>query len=424
MKKTTRKTRNKSVRAAVAIALTATTVCFAGCKNGKTEKTVLTVWCSQLDSEIAKSIAKEFNAERGGAYEFRFAAQGENEIATKILTDVEAAPDVFSFPGDSMIKLIAGDALARVGGERLERLKESNDEEAMDAASVTLLDGSTATYAFPYTDNTFFLYYNKSCFSPSDVQSLDGILGKCSKKQRFAMPLNDGWYTTAFYFGANLGYDVTYNENFAETKITTDFGNETGKKVTRAIYEVVSDGRVLPDADDSAIAAGFADGSVIAATSGIWNKSTIESYLGDDFAVAKLPTYTFSRGEDDEEQKQLTAFAGYKMMGVGQYSKAKAAAFDFAEFYTNRENQIKRFKARGFVPTNKEARKEQIVLDDPCARAIAEQLRFSKVQKNVPSTLWTPMQGLGNAMIAAAANGSAFKTDTELAACVKAIEKR
>ena len=171
--------------------------------------------------------------------------------------------------------------------------------------------------------------------------------------------------------------------------------------------------------DDNVIS----DGSVIAATSGIWNKKTFSGYLGENFGVAKLPSYTYARGESGETQKQLTAFAGYKLMGVGQYSKNKSAALEFAEYYTNKENQVRRFKDRGFVPTNKEAREENDVQSDACATAIANQLKYSKTQKNVPSTLWLPMQGLGNAMITAATTGSEFRLETELAAYVKAIEK-
>ena len=120
-------------------------------------------------------------------YNFRFAAQGENEAATKILTDVEAAPDVFSFSSDQILKLIAGDALSRIGGDRLTRIRENNDEKAVDAATVTGANGEESVYAFPYTDNTFFLYYNKAYFSETDVETLDGILAKCSSSKKFAM---------------------------------------------------------------------------------------------------------------------------------------------------------------------------------------------------------------------------------------------
>jgi arabinogalactan oligomer/maltooligosaccharide transport system substrate-binding protein len=188
------------------------------------------------------------------------------------------------------------------------------------------------------------------------------------------------------------------------------------------MWNYAKDSRVKADADDSKITAGFNDGSIIAAVSGIWNRATIESYLGDNFAAAKLPTYTLNKGKANEEQVQLTSFAGYKLMGVSNYSKHKTDAMDFAEFYTNKQNQIKHFEARGFVPTDVDARADEKVQSDVCAKAITEQLKHSKTQINVPSTLWVPMEGLGAAMVTGAQSGN-FDLTAQLRACVNAIEK-
>ena len=95
---------------------------------------------------------------------------------------------------------------------------------------------------------------------------------------------------------------------------------------------------------------------------------------------------------------------------------------DFAEFYTNKENQIKHFEARGFVPTDKDARADEKVQADVCAKAITEQLNYSKTQKGVPSTMWIPMEGLGTAMITGKQSGN-FDIAAQLKACVDAIEK-
>ena len=100
---------------------------------------------------------------------------------------------------------------------------------------------------------------------------MDGILAKCSANKQLAYPMKDGWYTTAFYFGKGLGYQVEYDKNLAETSITCEFDNPKGEAVTQAMWELVKDSRFKADADDSKITAGFNDGSIIAAVSGIWN---------------------------------------------------------------------------------------------------------------------------------------------------------
>lgn len=393
----------------------------SGCRMGDDGAIKLTVWVSEADMPFARQVAEDFKkANPDKRYNFVFDVQGENEAATRILNDVENAADVFSIPNDQIPKLLNGDALTQIGGERLQALSARNDAAAVDAATATL-DGQEGVFGFPYTDNTYFLYYDKSVLTESDVESLDGILAKCSASKQFAMPFTDGWYSSSFYFGKGLGYNVTYGANLQETQITCDFNNQVGQQVTSAIWNLVKDSRVKADANDSKITAGFADGSIVAAVSGIWNRSSIESSLGSNFGVAKLPTYTFNDG-NSTSQVQLVSFAGYKLMSVNNYSSQKVEALAFADFYTNTENQIKHFESRGFLPTDTQAREDDRITADPCAVAIAQQLQYSKPQKNVPSTLWVPMEGLGNAMLTGAAGGS-FNLVEQLNACVSAITK-
>ena len=398
-------------------------LCAGGCTNKKDGDAIkLTVWVSEADRSFARAVAEEFKAKNPDkTYQFTIDIQGENDVATRVLNDVENAADVYSCINDQLPKLINGDALARIAGDRLERVKNANSEGAMESVTIKMND-EEGVFGMPYTDNSFFLYYNKAALTETDVKSFDGILAKCTDKKQFAFPMADGWYTTSFFFGEDLGYQVTYDKNLAETNITCDFNSEKGKAVTQAMWSYVKNKGFKADANDSKITAGFNDGSIIAAVSGIWNKTTIEEYLGDNFAAAKLPTYTLNKGEASEKQTQLVSFAGYKVMGVNNYSKNKTDAMDFAEFYTNKENQIKHFEERGYVPTDVEARQDEKIQSDVCAKAITEQLQFSKTQKDVPSTLWVPMEGLGSAMITGAQSGN-FDLAAQLKACVDAIQK-
>ena len=397
--------------------------CKGGCNGEMQDGAIkLTVWVSEADKAFASQVAEEFKAKNPDKnYQIVIDIQGENDVATRVLNDVENAADVYSCLNDQFPKLVNGDALTRIAGERLERISKVNSKDAIDSAVLTV-DGQDGVYGMPYTDNTFFLYYDKSALTETDVASMDGILSKCSAGKQIAFPMTDGWYTTSFYFGKKLGYEVTYDKNLAETKIVCDFDNATGEKVTEAMWSYAKDSRVKADANDSKITAGFQDGSIIAAVSGIWNRKAIEAALGENFAATKLPTYTLDKGKATEEQVQLVSFAGYKLMGVNNYSKYKTDALDFAEFYTNRENQIKHFEARGFVPTDEQARADEKVQSDVCAKAITQQLAFTKTQKGVPSTLWVPMEGLGSAMVTGAQSGS-FDLKAQLKACVDAIEK-
>lgn len=382
--------------------------------NGN-ETVMLVIWLPKEDQEFGKAVANEYKeAHPDKKYNFQFGEQSESDAGTRVLQDVTNAPDVFAFASDHITKLVNGGALNRIGGTTLERIKAANTEDSVDSATITVA-GEEQTYAMPFTDNTFFLYYNKAKLNESDVATVDGILSKCDTNHQFGYPMNDGWYSSAFYFGKDLGYEVEYDEAFGETKITTDFGNETGKAVTNAIWNLVMNDKVKADSDDSKAVAGFQDGSMIAAVSGIWNKNAIQEALGENFGVAKLPTYTLNG-----EQVQLVAFAGYKLFGVCNYSPNKAEAIAFAEFFTNKENQLKHFDARGYSPTNKEAAAEDKIKNDPCVKAIQGTLEHSKPQKNVPTTLWTPLQALGNDMIT---KKDSFDLKKQLAAMVTSIQK-
>ena len=413
----------KTVKA-VALTLALASTGLVGCKKNTMDGNAvqLTVWVSEADRAFATEVVREFKAKNPNKnYNIVIDIQGENDAATRILNDVESAADVYSFVNDQLSKLYNGDALAQIAGARLERVQSANSKESMDSATLNV-NGKDGVYGMPYTDNTFFLYYNKSALTETDVQSIDGILAKCSANKQFAFPMTDGWYSSSFFFGKGLGYEVTYDSNLAESKITCDFDNATGQAVAESMWALVKDKRVKADSNDSKLTAGFHDGSIIAGVSGIWNRTAIEGYLGDNFACAKLPTYTFNKGKTNEEQVQLVSFAGYKLMGVNNYSKNKTDAMDFAEFYTNKENQIKHFETRGFVPTDENARADERIKADACVKAITAQLAHSKIQKEVPSTLWVPMEGFGSAMLTGAQTG-AFDIKAQLGACVNAIEK-
>ena len=397
---------------------------LAGCGGGNGgnnsgKATTLVVWCPEADHEFAKQVAADFQAAHPEkTYKFQFGIQGEGDAATKVLNDVENAPDVFSFASDQINKLIIGDALARIGGDRLQWIKDNNEADAVDSATITI-GGEEQTYAFPYTDNTFFLYYDKSKLTEDDVKTLDGILAKADKDNQFYYPTDDGWYGSAFYFGAGLDYEVTLGDRLQELSVTTTFGGDKGLAVTNALWDYVQQDGFKADSNDSKLIAGFQTGTAIAGASGIWNKAQVQQYLGDNFGVAKLPTYTL-----DGEQVQLKSFAGYKLLGVSKHSPNMVDALEFAQFYTNKENQLKHFDARGFVPTNKEAKNDPKVTADDCAKAISAQLPFTHSQKNVPGDFWTPMGGLGTAMLNALADPAGFDAKAQLDALVKGFEKQ
>ena len=396
--------------------------------TGHKKQVTLTVWGAQEDQKILKEMCDAYAQEHPDKeYNFQFGVLGEGNSSDKILSDVEAGPDIFSFPSDRINTFYAGGALARIGGDLETRVKAENAEGAVDAATIRV-GGEDHLYAFPVTgDNCYFLYYDKSVFTdPKDLQSMDRILDvaeAAGKKVHFKIN-DDGWYLASFFFAdEDLKYDVTYNDRMVEEKVEINFDSEDGLEVMKAIRHYVNRDGFVAQTDDSKIIAAFTPDKsgkreCAAAVSGTWNASTIKQLLGDNMGVCILPTVKI-----DGEDVRLSGFMGYKLMGVNGYSKNKGEATKLAAFLPNEQNQLKRFKDRGIAPTNKNAASMPDVVNDPVISVVLDQAVYNRSQKNVPSTFWTPMASLITPLLTAKAEGKTI-TDEQLQGYLDALCKQ
>ncbi len=394
--------------------------------DGSKDKVTLTVWGSQEDQEMLKEMCDAFaKANPDKEYKFLFGVQGEGDAADKVLNDVTSGPDVYSFASDQINKLIAGGALARIGGQAEIDVKANNSATSVDAATITV-NGENQLFAYPCTeDNTLFLYYDKSVIKDENVDTLDKLLDAAhaaGRKVHFKLN-DDGWYLSSFFFAyPELCYNVSYNESMTETGVTINYNNAQGLAVMKALVKYVNHPALVIQTDDSKLIAGFtptADGKVEAAAgvSGTWNAQSIGDLLGDNMGVAKLPTV-----EIGGEQKQLTTYMGCKLIGVNGYSQNKGEAHKLAQWLTNEANQLKRFETRGFGPSNKAVAASEAVANDPVISAVMAQAKFSRAQKSVPGNYWTPMGALITPFIERKENGTLDAyTDAELQELLDAL---
>lgn len=350
-------------------------------------------------------------------YKFLFGVQGENEAANNVLNDVTSGPDVYSFASDQINKLIAGGALARIGGQNEITVKELNTVGSVDSATINI-NGTNQLYAYPSTcDNCYFVYYDKRVYTdPSQLSTLESMLdiaNKAGKKVHFKLN-EDGWYLSSFFFtNPNLGYKVTYNQNMVEEKVEINYDTEAGLEVMKSLRKYLNHEALVANTDDSKIIAAFTPDSsgkleAAAAISGTWNAETIKQLLGENMGVCVLPKITVKG-----EQVQLSGYMGYKLIGVNGYSKNKVEAHKLALWLTNEQNQLKRFETRGFGPTNKVVSSMDKVQKDPVISVVLEQAQYNRAQKGVPGNYWTPMGSLITPIITAKDEGTVV-TDEEL----------
>ena len=357
------------------------------------EKITLTVWGSQEDQAMLKEMCTAYAAAHPEkTYKFLFGVQSESDAADKVLNDPESGPDVFAFASDQINKLIQAGALARIGGAILDDIKAVNSAESIDAATVTI-SGEERTYAFPMTgDNTYFLYYDSRVLSAEDVKSLDKMLevAAAAGKQVAFKLYDDGWYLSSFFFAdPELYYKVTYSDDLTESAVAINYDNANGLAVMQALRSYFANPALSANVDDSKIIAGIQSGTIIAAVSGTWNKTSIEAVWGDNMAVAVMPSATIGG-----KQVLLNGYFGYKLIGVNGYSQNKGEALKLAQWLTNEQNQLLRFQTRGFGPTNKAVKASAEVKNDKVISVVLKQSEYFRTQKGVPGAYWTPMASL------------------------------
>lgn len=382
-------------------------------KKGDDKNVELTVWGAKEDQELLKEIVDSFQEKYKGEAKFNItiSAQSEADCKDAALGDVSECADVFTFADDQLTALAAAGVLKPV--ENAEKIKEDSLDGAVQAASI-----NDTLYAYPLTaDNGYFMYYNKSYFSDSDLQSLDKMLEKAAAKgKKVTMDWNSGWYLYSFF--ANTGLKVGLNDDGITNYCTWNSkkGDVKGVDVAESMMKIARS-KGFKEGNDDVLANGAKDGSVIAGVSGVWLAERLKEAWGSNYAATKLPTYTVAG-----KQVQLGSYVGYKMVGVNSNSKQVSWATKLAEWITSEENQELRFEKRGQGPANAKASETDAVKQNVAIKALLEQSDYGSLQR-VGGKYWEPVAEFG-AKMATGSTGelSVQKTMDELVKNITANE--
>ena len=370
---------------------------FAGCAKkteepaaAGAEKIALTVWAPQEDQVDENSwlwvMLKKFE-EAHPEYEITWTVQvcSEGDAATKVTTDVAAAADVYMYANDQLGTLMQAGALAKLGGDYLAQVQ--NDNSATFVNTVTYTDG--CVYGFPYTANTWFMYYNKSIYTEDDVKSLETML----EKGTVAFPLSNSWYLASFYVanGATL-----FGDSGVDAAAGLQFGGANGTAVTEYLVNLVANPNFKDDTDGLGLS-GLANGTIGACFSGSWDAKTVSEALGENMGVAQLPTITING-----EAKQLRSFAGSKAIGVNPNCAHPKAAMQLAAFLSSEEAQLAHYEMRQIIPAASALATNETVAKD--AVAVGQSLTMQNtaiVQPTIPEmgNYWGPAGTMGTAIV-------------------------
>ena len=345
----------------------------------------LRVWASEEDQALTTQLIDNFKAAYPDVtFDITLGSESESTAKDTVLTDVEAAADVYAFADDQINELVQAGALQEVAATYTFDVKSANSAGAVEAASV-----GGKLYAYPMTaDNGYFMFYDSSVFSESDVQSLEKMLEVAEAAgKKVAMDISNGWYIYSFFQGA--GYELTLNDDGSNTCTWNAPG---GTDVAQTIMNLCST-NTLVDMGDEEMATAIAEGTVVAAVNGTWRAETASDAWGENYAATKLPTFNVA-GKDC----QMSSYSGYKLIGVNPYSANVGWSMLLAEYLTNEESQTARFEARGLGPANINAASSSAVQANPAIAALAEQAAYATPQR-VGGNFWAPAETLGQVLV-------------------------
>lgn len=377
--------------------------------NSSSGPVSLRLWGAEEDQDLLKELVEKFKAEHSDVeFDIEIGVESESTAKDTILTDIEAAADVFAFASDQIYSLVNAGALANLGdydeafqavaGKSIADVKAANSTGSVEAATV-----NDSLYAFPMAgDNSYFLFYDSSVISEEDAKTWDTLLAAAEKGgKKVGMTLASGWYNAAFFYGAGFTTDLNEDKTTTIDWNGTSADGYTGVQVTQAMLNIAGNSAFMAVADGD-LSNQIAGGKLCAVISGTWDAEAAQKAFGDGYAATRLPSYTI----DDKQVDMVSAF-GYKFIGVNAYSKNVGWAAALAEFLTNEESQETRFEQRQIGPTNLVAIESDAVKSNLAMTAVISQSDYGTIQK-VGDKFWDPTATFGEKI----AQGS-IKADDE-----------
>jgi len=354
----------------------------------------LTLWASEEDQEFTQGVIEDFKALYPEvSFNITLGAESESTAKDTVLSDVEAAADVYTFAHDQINELVNAGALQEVQKTYTYDVVAANVETSIEAGTV-----GGKLYAYPMTaDNGYFMFYDKSVIKdPSSLEAMIEDAKAAGKK--IAIEFKNGWYLYSFFKAAGL--DATLNDDGQTNSCT--WNEEGGIDVCQAILDAVASGAVV-NMDDGTTVTGIKDGTVCAAINGIWNAQVAADSWGENYEAAKLPTMHIG-----DKDCQLSSYSGFKLVGVNPHAKNIGWAMLLAEYITSEEVQTARFEARNLGPSNINAASSDAVKNDKAISALAAQAPYSTPQV-IGGNYWSPAETLGQIL----ASGNPDNTDLQ-----------
>ncbi len=370
-------------------------LCMAGVGAVAEAPITLRVWGAEEDQTYLAERIEAFKAAYPDYnFEIQLGVESESTAKDTILTDVQAAADVYAFASDQLPDLVKAGAimdlttlepvLTQMTGKTLEDIKAANVAGAISAASY-----EDKLYAFPFASDGFFMFYDPDYISAEQAQSWDTLLDAADAAgMKVGMTLASGWYNACFFYGA--GFSTVLN---ADGTTTIDWNGTSpdgisGVQVVKAMQAIAGHPAFMAVADGD-ISNQISGGKLAAVISGTWDTDLVAKVFGDDYMATKLPSMNI-----DGTVVPTRGVVSFKCIGVNGMSPMAPWGVVLADFLTNEESQVARFEARSIPPTNVAAAASEAVQSNKGVVGLTEAAEIGIVQ-TVGGKYWDPCASFG-----------------------------
>ena len=357
----------------------------------------LKIWCSEAAVDLTTSQINDFikACNWSDKVTFEVEAVGEGDAATKVVTDVDAAADVYFFAQDQLSRLVTAGGVTQLTKSYADPIKEENGDGSVIAATV-----GDNIYAFPATaDNGYFLYYNKAALGANDIGRWDNLIAKAEEgNKKVLFNYSSAWYNFGFFYGAGADSIWTTDDEGAFVEYEDTYTSAKGLAGAMGLAKVATS----PACVDSSSAGDVTD-DTIAIVSGTWDYKAMSDAWGENLGCTELPSFT--HGND---VYHTGSFSGNKLVGVKPQTDANKAriALDIAEYLTSEKGQIERFEELQWGPSNLAASESDAVLAAPQIAALAKQNVYAKPQGQFPDKWWRNAGAIGSSIRALGKEGA------------------
>lgn len=358
------------------------------------------VWCDDRIYDLTSTQIGNFVTANNGKYTINLTIdrQDEGSAASRMTEDVSNGADIYVFAQDQLSKLKTAGALASIGGDIEKAVRAETEQVGIDAASI-----NNKLYAFPFTsDNGYFMYYDKRVIPEADVGDIEKIVADCkaANKSIAYSIFGNGFYSASYFMatGCESLWDINAANKF--TGYHDTYNTENGVTACKAI-KFLKANNIFTNSDDPS-KLGREKGGLGACISGIWNYKYAVDAIGENLGCAPMPCFSV-----DGKKYHISSFSGYKLIGVKPQTDAKKVSVckRIARYLSSQLCQTERFNIANWGPTNTTCLELPQVKAHPGLAALRAQAPYSKPQVQCPSSWFSSVSSLANAIMADSSEG-------------------